>query len=300
MPSVQIVSPTQDATVSSPFTLQANCSSPSASISGWEVYIDSQTPPFFKNNTNSSSLDIPVTVASGSHSIDVKCWDVNGENGSSTIKVTVAGGLIPTPPTTATRFPDIDQMTGCQSCDDASCSSAPPASPTFAQNVASPSLDGRAIQASVANGPAFWGILWYRHLGAENSARNFVVEWNYRLNTGANPQALEFDFPLWSAHQSFYFGTQCDVAGGFWQYWIPGSTNHGWHNITQAACPAVTTDTWHKLRWYGTISGSTFTYNAMEIDGKQIAVNITVPAAPTSFGDNFTVQFQFDGRGSGA
>jgi hypothetical protein len=38
----------------------------------------------------------------------------------------------------------------------------------------------------------------------------------------------------------------------------------------------------------------------MEIDGKQFDVNITVPAGSTSFADEFTVQFQFDGRGNGA
>ena len=300
MPTVQILSPSNGATVSSPFTLQASCSSPSAAISGWEVYIDSQTPPFFKNNTSSSSLNIPVTAAAGSHSIDVKCWDVSGDNGSSVFSVIVqGGGLIPTPPSTAISFPHIEDMTGWNSCATSNCSSKPPTNPTFAQHVASPSLDGSAIKASVDNGPAFWGILWYKHLGAQNAAKNFVVEWNYQINSGALPQALEFDFPLWTGGKSFYFGSQC-VPGGHWQYWIPGATNHGWHDITQAACPAISTGVWHKLRWYGTISGNTFTYNAMEVDGNQIAVNITVPETSTTFADEFTVQFQFDGRGSGA
>jgi hypothetical protein len=298
-PSVQLIAPTQGASVDSPFNLQASCSSPSAAISGWEVYIDSQTPPFFKNNTNASSLNIPVTASAGSHSIQVKCWDVSGVNGNVTFGVTVqSGGLIPAPPSTALSFPHIEDLSGWLSCADSSCSSHPPVSPTFSQHNADPSVDGSAIAASVANGPAFWGILWYKHLGAQNAATNFEVEWSFRTSAGAVPQALEFDFPLWAGGKSFYFGTQC-VPGGFWQYWIPGTTNHGWHNISQASCPSIQSATWHKLRWYGTISGSNFQYVAMEIDGRQIAVNIVVPAGATNFADEFTVQFQFDGTGSG-
>jgi hypothetical protein len=298
-PSVQLLTPTQGASVDSPFTLQANCSSPSAAISGWEVYIDSTTPPFFKNNTSSSSLNIPVTANLGAHSIQVKCWDVSGVSGATTFGVTVQpGGLIPTPPTTATPFPHIEDLKGWLSCADSSCSSSPPVSPMFSQNNASPSLDGSAIAASVANGPPFWGILWYKHLGPQNAATNVEAEWSFQINPGAVPQALEFDFPIWAAGKSFYFGTQC-VPGNSWQYWIPGTTNHGWHNIPQAACPAVQTGVWHTLRWYGTVSANSFTYVAMEIDGKQIAVNITVPAGATNFADEFTVQFQFDGTGKG-
>jgi hypothetical protein len=298
-PTVQLLGPSQNATVQSPFTLQASCSSPAAAISGWEVYVDGQNPPFFKNTANSSSLDVPVSAGTGPHSIVVKCWDVNGDNGQANLSVTVQpGGLIPTPPSNARPFTGIDDLAGWGNCSTSNCTRVPPSSFTFNNTTADPSLDGNGITAS-ASGPPFWGILFYKHLGAQDSATHFLVEWNFRLSAGADPQALEFDFPVWIGGQSFYFGTQCALKTGFWQYWMPGNPGGSWHNVPQVTCATMQTGVWHKLRWYGTRNASSITYVAMELDGKQFDVNIAVPKGGTSFPDNFTVQFQIDGNSNG-
>jgi hypothetical protein len=56
------------------------------------------------------------------------------------------------------------------------------------------------------------------------------------------------------------------------------------------------------VKWYGTINhnNNTYVYSAMQIDNQQYNINQTVTAGSTTFGDNFTVQFQLDGNSTGS
>src|SRR6267142_1546873 len=77
----------------------------------------------------------------------------------------------------ATTRSDIDQMSGWQSC--SVCAGAGGSGPSMShymkQNIASPSMDGRAAQFSISGG-RYANALWWKQLGANDAASNFVYD----------------------------------------------------------------------------------------------------------------------------
>lgn len=236
-------------------------------------------------------------------------WSVTFSGGTGGCNPNCAGGLIPTPPSNATLFADLEDkpIDGTINaprgewgvCTNSSCSKTAPAQMSLTHNN-NVSLDGTSID-SFNSGNANWGVLNFIKNGPQDSAMNYEIQWSFMIDTDwTNVQALEFDFPasitisgqpLW-----FYFGTQCDRISGQWQYWNPNDSN--WHN-TGVACNGFTPNQWHTLRWYGNRTNTTYTYVALEIDGQQSKVNITVNAPHSPWGDDFIVQFQPDGVAAG-
>jgi len=299
-PAVTILQPSNNASLDWPFTLQATCLS-SGTITGWDVYLDGNPTPYYRNTSNSTSLDILVQASVGTHVLQAKCW-AGSINGFANVNVDViGGGLIPMPPSTATEFLNLDDLplSDWQYCAGPAnkCSNVAPSSFSLT-DTSSPSLDGNAL-AAFASGGKYWGILWYHHVGAQNSTSNFEVQWSFQVNSGASSQALEFDFPLWSNGRDYYFGTQCNILGSskVWQYWNPNTG--AWVN-TSIGC-SLSTGTWHTLKWYGTVNrnNNTYVYSAMQIDNQQYNIDATMDA-PTSGSNDFTVQFQLDGNSSGS
>lgn len=306
--TVQIQQPSNNASLDWPFQLQASCST-SGTITGWDVYLDGNPTPYYRNTSNSHTLNILVQASTGNHVLQAKCW-VGSSDGYANVNVDViGGGLIPMPPSTANAFWNVDDdgiNDGKSTHNWLSCISGcgkQPDDPTLT-DVSSPSLDGNALDANDLSGGSaysYWGILWYNHMGAQDSSKNFEVQWRFQVNSGATPQALEFDFPVWIGGKSYYFGTQCNIRGtpSGWNYWNdPASSWEG----AGIAC-SVSDGAWHTLKWYGTIdttsSPPTYTYKALQFDNTQYSTNITVDAGSTSYGDNFTVQFQPDGDSNG-
>jgi hypothetical protein len=246
-------------------------------------------------------VDLVGDTTTAGYSLWVDHWSVTYSGGSG------GGGLIPTPPPNATHLANLDDdpissngngTTGNWGwCTTTDCSPTPPAQ--FSLTHTGTSLDGNGLDAFDSGNP-YWGALYYHKNGAQNSATHYEVTWSFMMNTAwSNVQASEFDFPASIAKIWYYFGTQCNRADGKWDYWNPNSgTSHGWHP-TSVACTGFNANTWHTLTWYGTRTSSQFTYNAVELDGQQFPVNITVTAPSTTWGDDFIVQFQPDGDSAG-
>jgi hypothetical protein len=306
--TVTIQQPSNNASLDWPFQLQASCST-SGTITGWDVYLDSNPTPYYKNTSSSTTLNILVQASTGSHTLQAKCW-VGSSDGYANVDVDViGGGLIPMPPSTANAFWNVHQdgiNNGNSTHNWESCISgcgSQPDDPTLT-HVSSPSLDGDALDANQLSGGSdytYWGILWYDHMGEQDSSTHFEVQWSFYVSSGANPQALEFDFPVWISGKSYYFGTQCNILGtpSGWNYWNDPAGS--WEGAS-IAC-SISNGAWHTLKWYGTIdttsSPPTYTYQALQFDNTQYSTNITVDAGTTSYGDNLTVQFQPDGDKAG-
>lgn len=244
-------------------------------------------------------LDGDTTTAG--YSMWVDQWSVSYSGGSS-------GGLIPTPPANATHLANLDDdpitsdgngtVGNWGWCTTSNCSSSPPAK--FSLTHTSDALDGNGLDA-YDSGNAYWGALYYHKTGAQDAATNYEVAWSFKTDTAwTNVQALEFDFPASINKLWYYFGSQCNRADGKWDYWNPnpGTGTHGWH-ATSVPCSGFAANTWHTVTWYGTRTSAQFTYNAIQIDGQQYAVNITLPAPSTTWSDEFIVQFQADGDSAG-
>ena len=83
--AVNISTPADGASVTSPVNVEAGASSANA-ITGWQIYIDG-TSWFGQNDGNTVNANLSMTP--GAHTVLVRAWDSTGSYGDQTIKVTV-------------------------------------------------------------------------------------------------------------------------------------------------------------------------------------------------------------------
>src|SRR6516162_2853319 len=128
----------------------------------------------------------------------------------------------PTPgtPSNAQVIPDIQKLTGWQTCVDA-CAGTAPAVISMAQGIAAPSLSGSSAEFSLLSGTqSFGGAMWFKALGAHNSATHFLYDLNYYVDNPSVAQAMEFYVTQSAGGKRYNFGAQCDLAGGQnWRMW---------------------------------------------------------------------------------
>jgi hypothetical protein len=304
--NVSVISPSMNATVASPVPLQTSASS-SHPIIGWQVYVDS-TDVYSAGAV--SSIDTSLTVSQGSHQIVVRAWDSTGAYGSQTIAVSVQGtgtgtgtaspapGL-PTPPSTALVFTQIEQMSGWESCGTAACAGGSGKSAYWmAQNQTSPSLDGSSMELD--NAGVWSNALWWKHLGANNNVSNFLWDFYVQLDSASTSQAqaLEFDVYQFIGGYNYMIGSQCDYGNGVWDVW--DGSNQKWIG-TGIACQKLTPGTWHHIQWYVQRVPNTHNYHyvTLVVDGKSYSVNKTYSARNLGWADNMGVQYQLDVKASG-
>jgi hypothetical protein len=119
---------------------------------------------------------------------------------------TTASGANPTPspgaspsptptsgaPSNAQVISDIQKLTGWQTCV-LSCAGAPAAVFSMTQGIASPSLSGSSDRFSLLAGTSSFGaVMWFKALGAHNSATHFLFDLNFYVDNPGAAQALEF------------------------------------------------------------------------------------------------------------
>jgi Bacterial Ig domain len=298
--SVSVQSPGNGASVTSPVTFKASASSPNG-ISGWVIYVDNQNK--YQVDNYSGSLTAGVSLGGGSHSVYIRAWDNTGAYGTSpafTINVggTSSSGALPTPPSTAKVFSNLDQSTSSWS----SCSDC--AGGSYTSNYwkafwqTSPSMDGASLQFFNGGGP--WAdVLWIKKLGNQNWASNFL--WDFYVyfdsTTAANLWSAEYD--LWQSIGGYEYmiGTQCVFGTGEWDTW---DQQAGHWVKTSIPCPRFSPGTWHHIQWYmQRISGNRYKYVTLVVDGKAYSVNQTYYANYSGWDDDFGVQWQLDLNGNG-
>jgi len=86
-PTVNISTPTNHASLGSPFTLKASASPSSGQkITGWRVYVDSKAT----HSAGAATTIAPaLSMSSGTHKLLVRAWDSSGDFGDQTVTVTV-------------------------------------------------------------------------------------------------------------------------------------------------------------------------------------------------------------------
>lgn len=288
---------------SSPITISATATSNYA-ITGWTIYVDSSL--VFRENTSSSSITESVSMSSGTHTVVVKGWDASGADGSASLTANVSnysasGGLIPTPPSTATYFNNIDQMSGWIAC--SSCAQSGTASSYwFKQWVGSPSLDGASLETYIKGSYGSWADdLFVRKLGDQTWARNIEFSMNFLWNAPNTKQAngsyvvqaIEFDARMLIGDFKYLFGTQCNYAYGTWDIW--SNTGRYWQH-TSIPCQKWGPNTWHRVTWYFTIDNTNkyLHYVALQVDGTQYSVNKAMAAGAVPYNKEFLIQFEQD------
>lgn len=268
-------------------------------VTGWVVYVDSKIA--FQGS--GSSIDSSINVSDGTHQVVFRAWDSTGADGSESETVTVtsgsSGGGLPTPPSNAIVFNNIQDRGGWWTCNSSSCAGGSgKGSYWMAQNQSSPSLTGSSLE--LYNSGAWANALFVQKLGGNSSVHNFLWDFYFYLDSHSSSatQALEFDTFQFISGYNYMMGSQCDYAAGVWDTWDEAS-GHWAH--TAIACPKFSSDAWHHVQWYvQTIPGShQYKYVTLVVDGLSHSVNYIGTAKYLGWSSNLGVQWQLDVNASG-
>lgn len=301
--TVHVAAPLAYATVTAPVHVQATASS-AHPITGWVVYVDSVSV----YTSSSAAINANITASAGTHQLVVRAWDSTGLYGSQALQATVSGASapppptagLPTPPATAKVFSNIEQMTtGWGACNSASCAGGKGGGAYWqAFNQTTPSLDGRSME--IYHDGAWGNALWYRKMGANNSATNFLWDFYVQLDAASltSGQSLEYDAFQFVGGYNYMIGTQCNYGAGVWDTW--NEVTQRWLHTT-IACKKFPAGTWHHIQWYMTTNHTnhTYTYKTLVVDGVVHNLNQTQPAKYLAWGDNTGVQWQLDVNAKG-
>ena len=308
---VTVSSPSAGATSGSPVHFVASASS-THPITGIRIYVDNVSVFL----TSASKLDTSVAMAAGKHNVVVQAWDSTGAFFKTPMTLTVNGTApkptptptpvatptptpvpsLPTPPANAVTKSDIDQMPGWESC--TTCAGAkgngPSAVFSMVENQASPSMDGKAAKFNISGTIPYSDALWWKQLGAADSATNLKYDLYFYITNPGVAQALEFDNNQSNGVHKFIFGTQCNIktgGAGHWDVW--GNAAGNWLS-TGIACSAPAAFTWHHLTWEFKRTATSVIYVGFTYDGVTHYVNRTYPAGPNNVHE-MNVAFQMDG-----
>src|ERR1051326_6342664 len=210
---VTITSPASGTTTTSPVHFVASATSTNP-ITAMRIYVDNVSVYL----VSASKLDTLVAMSSGGHSVVVQAWDSTGAVFKTPLTLTVSGtsptptptpvSPLPVPPSTAVVKSDIDQMTVWESCTVCAGANAngPVAIYSLVENQASPSLDGRSAKFSISGSTPYSDALWWKQLGAVDTATHLKYDVFFYITNPRVAQALEFDNNQSNGVSKFIYG----------------------------------------------------------------------------------------------
>ena len=192
---------------------------------------------------------------------------------------------------TKTQIQRMNPWSSCTTCAGAG-GAGPTSSIATAAGIASPSMSGNARVFQIASSHAYSDALWWKQLGAVNTAHNLVYDLYFYIKNPAAAQALEFDSNQANGRMRFIFGTQCAIASGVWDVWANAAGN--WIS-TGIPCAQPTAYKWHHVTWEFKRNETQLQFVALTYDGVKHYVNRTYPGRPSGTNE-LNVAFQMDQR----
>ncbi len=261
------------------------------------IYVDNNV--VYK--VSGGSLNTYVSMAIGTHAVNVKAWNTAGAvvvaNLSVNVTSTSSGSTGATTQTSGTTTYDIDQKAGWQAC--TNCAGVPGATDAktyFAQSQASPSMDGKSMKFSITPTGAYQNALWHIGLGA-TSARHFLYDVYFYITNPSVSMALEWDLNQYTGGKSYIFGVQCNVQSSHtWDVWDP--YNKHW-NSTGISCPVFTAYKWnHVTEEFERTTDNRLHFVSITYNGTKYYVNKYFSPGSTSW-SGMGVDFQMDSNKNG-
>ena len=288
---VLLYSPTDASSWSSAVHFVASASS-SAPITAMRIYSDGQDV----FTTNSGSMDTYVNLPVGQHYIVVQAWDSTGrvlQAPAKTINVTTSNAS--TIPSNSTVISKIEEMSGWEHC--TICAgpggNGTPVPYSMTQWLSNPSMDGSSATFWIGGSTPYSAALWWKQLGPNKNATNFVYDLYFYMTAPNYSQALEFDVNQSVGGKKYIFGTQCNYRGtGQWDVW--DGIAQAWR-ATGVACAVPSAYQWHHLVWeFSRDNSGHVNFIAVTLDGVKKYINRTYSMGPSAV-DEINVAFQMDG-----
>jgi hypothetical protein len=167
------------------------------------------------------------------------------------------------------------------------------------EGIATPSLSGSSARFSILTGTQpFGAVMWFKALGAHDSATHFLFDLEYYVDNPAAAQAMEFYVTQSSGGSRYNFGAQCDLAGAHaWRMW----DNIGKKWVASAAiCPEPAAKTWnHAVFEFQRQTGGNLIFTAVTVNGQRSVVNLSMQHTPDS-NSGLDIAYQSDSNNVGA
>jgi hypothetical protein len=297
---IVLSSPSPNTTVGSSVRVLAQAYAPTG-IAAMKVYDNGNEIV----GVSSSTLDKTVSLGSGSHFLVTQAWDRNGTVYQWPAMVNVGNTSTAPPPPTSTsqvsipsyavKKADIDQMTGWEHCD--SCAgiggSGPQTAYSMTQFVNSPSLDGNSTMFWLGGSTPYSNAIWWKQLGAVDSAKHFVYDMKFYFNNASAVQALEFDVNQSVNGLKYIFGSECNVRANLgWRIW--DTLNKRWLSTGKTCTLKV--NEWNHLTWEVERVGNQTRFIAVTLNGFRQTIDRYYSAKPVSNARELNVAFQMDGN----
>ena len=190
---------------------------------------------------------------------------------------------------------NVDQMSGWQHCD--SCAGiggdGPQTAYSMTQNVSSPSIDGKSVIFWLGGSTPYSNALWWKQLGAVDSAKHFVYDIKFFFKNMNAVQALEFDVNQSVNGLKYIFGTECSVRNNNgWRIW--DTKNAQW--IKSGRSCTLKVNEWNHLTWEFERVGSQTHFIAVTLNGYRQVVDKYFYARSVGSAREMNVAFQMDGN----
>jgi len=298
--SPSVSSPTNGATVSSPFNLAATASSCAGQpVSSIGYSMDDGT---YTATVSGTTLNAPVTSGTGGHTLHAKSWGNGGAACQTNVAVTVSATTAGVP-SNATNLSNL-QASGTWSA--AHDPGTPGWSSGWSGLTGSPSRTGNArhLSTTYAN---YGGERYEMSFSDDINAHNFVYDgWIYIKDTAAGIANIEMDLNQVIANGwTVIMGFQCDGWNGTWDFTTnkgsPTSPNDQWiHTGLYCNPKSWGVNAWHHLQisFYRDDSGFV-TYQWVALDGAKRTLNVkTFSGFALGWGKTVLTNFQIDGATS--
>jgi hypothetical protein len=164
---------------------------------------------------------------------------------------------------------------------------------SMTEGIASPSLTGASARFQLLAGTSpFGGAMWFKYLGASNSATHFVYDLYFYMTNPSAPQALEFNASQSNGNGHYEFSTQCELVNTrSWRIWDPAARH--WV-ATSVPCVQPPPNTWNHLIWeFERNSSGQAVFKAVTLNGRRTVVNMAVGHKPDTQ-SGIDVGFQLD------
>ncbi|PYP92671.1 MAG: hypothetical protein DMG65_03190 [Candidatus Angelobacter sp. Gp1-AA117] len=281
-------------------TCPAGMSSPSGQCVQWtNMIINGTTYPI--TDVSGSNLFSPgVSTAESNNLLNILQLDLNSANApyevyTDEVSLTTngtpdgsggGGGPLPTPPSNAASFPDLQVAGGGNPgtwtlCSGTTCAGGQNGGSSSLQFSQQPALSSSGSMKQTSTGTGF-NTMYYRHLGCPNNncaaVKNMLEDMYFQPASTTNIEQLEFDPDLYNAGFKYFASVACRLKGtnsGFWYLW--NSAGDFW-DATTFPCTASTilAGNWHHFQLYVTFDTSTqsYTYQTFVFDGTTVFQNL--------------------------
>jgi hypothetical protein len=307
---VTVTSPKNNSTVGSPVNFTATASTSCAQgVSAIGIY----TAPYqLAYTVNGSSLNYNLSLNPGTYNTVVQEWDKCGGSSSTPVTITVSssgGG-------STSSFYNVQQSGGWAAYGQGppnfvDCSPSPCDGITFwmAQNVNSPSMDGKASEFNVGGTSDYSDALYNNHLIGPFSSQNmpdtnhtlvptlynFTYDVYFYGTDLSLSQAVEFDINQFFDSMGFIWGHECRIAGGNeWDVW--NNQKAEW-TPTGIPCNPVSNSWNHLTIQVERTSSNQLLYQSITLNGVTSNLNWTFdPGSAPSSWYGVTINYQMDGN----